>query len=129
MCTGRVASVPQRKNASTNSSNEMVKVSSRLATIPGRMMGKVTRQKVPQAFSPRSRAASSMLGSNPSIREISTSIENGVQSRRWPMPTVTSERPTPPRLKVMSSEMPRMISGITSGTMMNPISPPRPRMR
>ena len=45
------------------------------------------------------------------------------------MPTVTSERPTPPRLKVMSSEMPRMISGITSGTMMNPIRPPRPRMR
>ena len=92
-------------------------------------MGKVTRQKAPQAFSPRSRAASSMLGSNPSMREISTSIENGTQNRRWPMPTVISESFTPPRLNVMSREMPSMISGITSGTMMNPTSPPRPRMR
>ncbi len=54
MNTGSVWSVPLRKKAITNSSNEMMKHSSRLATMPGSASGKVTRQNVIQALSPRS---------------------------------------------------------------------------
>src|SRR5262249_18562296 len=44
MKIGRVASLPERKKASRNSSNEVVKQSSMLATIPGMASGRVTRQ-------------------------------------------------------------------------------------
>ena len=52
--TGKVGSVLPKKNAMMNSSKEMVKVSSKLATIPGNTFGKVTRQNVHQPFSPKS---------------------------------------------------------------------------
>ena len=43
------------------SSNETMNTSSRLATMPGTTSGKVTRQNVIQAVSPRSHQASSRL--------------------------------------------------------------------
>jgi uncharacterized SAM-dependent methyltransferase len=79
MYTGNVCSMLERKKANTNSSKEIVNVSRRLAIMPGNTIGNVTRQKVIQAFSPRSRPASSMLLSNPSMRETRTSIEKGTQ--------------------------------------------------
>ena len=63
-----------------------------LATMPGKTIGKVTLQKVIQAFSPRSIAASSRLLSKPSKRDISISIENGMHSKRCEKPIVHSER-------------------------------------
>ena len=77
-----MGSVLERKKARTNSSKEIVNVSSRLATIPGKTIGKVTLQNVIKAFSQRSIEASSSLLSKPSIREIKISIENGIQSNR-----------------------------------------------
>ena len=118
-----------RKKDSTNSSKEIVKVSSRLATIPGSTIGKVTRQKVIQAFSPRSSAASSRLRSKPSIREISTNIAKGVHNSMCEKPTVHNERGIPTCVIRISSEIARIISGITSGTMMKPMTGPRPGNR
>ena len=76
---GSVGSVPARKKAMMNSSNEIVKHSRKLARTPGNTMGKVTRQKVHQALSPRSAAASSIDLSKPSKRAISVAIANGTQ--------------------------------------------------
>ena len=59
--------------------------------MPGRASGKVTRQNVIQALSPRSCEASSRLLSKPSRRDISTSMENGTQTSTWPAPTVHSD--------------------------------------
>ena len=41
--TGRVTSVPVKKNAIINSSNDNVKPINRLAIIPGKTNGKITR--------------------------------------------------------------------------------------
>src|SRR5690606_1376098 len=57
--TGKVGSEADRKNAIRNSSNEIVNVSSTLATMPGRASGNTTRQKVCHGLSPRSSEASS----------------------------------------------------------------------
>src|SRR3546814_18239233 len=95
MKIGSVVSLPERKKARRNSSNEVVKESSRLATTPGTASGKVTRQKVDQPVSPRSSEASSRLLSKPSSRDISTSIENGTHTSTWAAPMVNSDRLSP----------------------------------
>src|SRR5262249_1484597 len=116
MNMGRVASLPERKEARTYSSSDSVKESSRLDTTPGSASGKVTRQNVPQALSPRSSEASSRLLSKPSRREISTRMENGVQISTWPAPTVQSDRSTSKTLRRTTRlPTPRMMEGTTSG--------------
>ena len=127
--TGSVGSVLERKKASTNSSKEMVKVSNKLATMPGRMTGNVTRQNVIQAFSPRSKPASSMLLSNPSIRETRTSIEKGTQRSRCAKPTVKRESDMLAKLNKIKRDIPRIISGITKGIMMKPTRGALPGIR
>ena len=76
------------KNAMMNSSNETVKHSRRLATIPGKTTGSVTRQKVPHAVSPRSADTSSIDLSKPSKRGIKVATANGMQRIVWPRVTV-----------------------------------------
>jgi hypothetical protein len=88
MYIGSVGSVPDRKKAMMNSSKETVKVRRKLATTPGKTMGKVTRQKVDQGGSPRSAEASSIDRSKPSNRGRSVATENGRQTIRWPSVTV-----------------------------------------
>ncbi len=113
--------MPVRKKASRNSSNEIVKVSSRLATTPGRAIGKVTRQNAIQAVSPRSSAASSRLPSWLSSRDVNTKNAKGTQITTWPMPTESSDRPSPDLLKATSNAMPRMMKGITNGSVNSPV--------
>ena len=79
MKIGSVGSVPDKKKAIMNSSNEIVNVSSKLATTPGYTIGRVTRQKVHHMFSPKSAEASSIDESNPSNLGISVATENGRQ--------------------------------------------------
>ena len=71
-----------------NSSNDTVKVSIRLAMTPGPTIGRVTRQNVHHAFSPKSADASSIDASNPSNRGISTAIAKGRQMIMCPTVTV-----------------------------------------
>ena len=108
------------------SSNETMKVSSRLATIPGSTSGNVTRQNVIHPFSPRSREASSRLASKPSKRDISTRMAKGMQISTWPMTTLVSESGIPTIVTRMSSAMPMTISGMNSERLAKPSTSPRP---
>ena len=88
MKIGKVGSVPVSMKAMMNSSKEIVKQSSRLATTPGKTMGRVIRQKVHQALAPKSADASSMALSKPSKRGMRVAMAKGVTISTWPMVTV-----------------------------------------
>ena len=83
-----MGSSPERKKAIKNSSKEIVKVNNKLARIPDPTIGKVILRKVCQAFSPKSKEASSRLLSNPSNLEIKMTVEKGKQINMCPAVTV-----------------------------------------
>ena len=87
--------MPVRKNASRNSSNEMVKVRSRLAITPGRATGKVTSQNVIQGVSPEIERGLFQTAVEALQPDISTNRENGTQISTCPIPTDHSDRPMP----------------------------------
>ncbi len=66
--TGKVLTRPDVKLVMMKSSIDSAKTSRAAATMPGRMSGKVTFQKVCHSLAPRSMAASSRFRSNPWIR-------------------------------------------------------------
>ena len=89
-----------------------MKPNKRDATIPGKYNGNETFQKVPQAFSPRSRDASSKLLSNPSILEIKINIQKGVQNKICPIVTGTKPSLKPRLNQITIKETARIISSI-----------------
>ena len=120
MYTGRVGSVPVRKNAITNSSSDMVKPIKRLEIKPGVTSGSMTRKKVPILFSPRSSEASSRLLSKLLKAVVRIETENGVASNTCPAMTVQRLNAKPNCIKTIKIETPTMISGKKSGAIIKP---------
>ena len=109
-----------RKNAITNSSNEIVKPIKRLEIRPGVTSGNITLKKVPLLFSPRSSEASSKLLSKLLKAVVNIETENGVASRTWPAMTVKSLKAKPHCIKTIKIDTPTIISGKKRGAMISP---------
>jgi hypothetical protein len=120
MYTGKVGSVPVRKNAITNSSSDIVKPIKRLEINPGVTSGNITLKKVPILFSPRSSEASSRLLSKLLKAVVRIETENGVANSTCPAITVQRLNAKPNCIKTIKIETPTMISGKNSGAIIKP---------
>ena len=84
--------------------------------------------RVGGGFGPKA-AASSMDLSKPSKRAIKVTIAKGTQIRMCPSATVKSDSSIPMRVMRISNATPRMIPGMTSGSMIMVVTGFWPGMR
>ena len=85
MTIGRVVRPgPTRNRLISRLPNEVTKPNRAPATMPGRIAGRVMRQKVTQALAPRFCAASSVLRSTPARLAVTSRTIQGMTITTWP---------------------------------------------
>ena len=100
----------------TTSSMDSVKERNAAETIPGMMLGIVTRQKVWTRLAPKSMEASCRVSLSPEIRPLMVITAYGIQKVQWPIIIVPIPRLTPTVMKMISMATASTISGTTIGT-------------
>ena len=130
--------VPETKLVITKSSIERQKASSAAAMMPGKMSGKVTRQKVVHSLAPRSMAASSRCRSKPEearlhgdhdVADVEHDVgdEDGREAGRVEGRHDACERLQAVATKIVSRLAPRTTSGVAMGRKIRMLMAPRPR--